>query len=49
MRRQRTKVAVNPQKHAFDTRLNIDKNTGKAALEKAMHGYILGEGELVGL
>lgn len=35
--------------YALDSRLNIDKNTDKAGLEKAMAGHILGEGELIGL
>jgi Raf kinase inhibitor-like YbhB/YbcL family protein len=35
--------------YALDTKLNIDKNSDKAALEKAMEGHILSEGELVGL
>jgi len=35
--------------YALDTKLDIDKNTDKAALEKAMRGHILGKGELVGL
>lgn len=35
--------------YALDTKLNIDKNTDKAGLEKAMKGHIIGEGELTGL
>jgi Raf kinase inhibitor-like YbhB/YbcL family protein len=35
--------------YALDARMDIDKNSNKAALEKAMEGHILGEGELVGL
>jgi hypothetical protein len=35
--------------YALDTRLNIDKNTNKAGLEKAMSGHIVAQGELVGL
>ena len=35
--------------YALDTRLNIDKNTDKAGLEKAMSGHIVAQGELVGL
>ena len=35
--------------YALDTRLDIDKNTDKAGLEKAMTGHILAEGDLVGL
>jgi len=35
--------------YALDTKLEITKNTDKAALEKAMSGHILAEGELVGL
>jgi hypothetical protein len=35
--------------YALDTRLNIEKNTNKAGLEKVMQGHILGEGEIVGL
>ena len=35
--------------YALDTRMDIDKKSDKAALEKAMQGHILGEGELIGL
>jgi hypothetical protein len=35
--------------YALNTRLNINRNTDKAGLEKAMRGHIMGEGELVGL
>jgi hypothetical protein len=35
--------------YALDVVLNIDKASNKAALEKAMDGHILGEGEIVGL
>ena len=35
--------------YALDTRLDLDKSSNKAALEKAMEGHILGEGEIVGL
>jgi Raf kinase inhibitor-like YbhB/YbcL family protein len=35
--------------YALDTRLNLNGNTGKAGLEKAMTGHILAKGELVGL
>jgi Raf kinase inhibitor-like YbhB/YbcL family protein len=35
--------------YALDTKLNLGKQTSKAALEKAMHGHILAEGHLVGL
>ena len=35
--------------YALDTKLNIDKNSDKAALEKAMEDHVLAEGELVGL
>ncbi len=35
--------------YALDTRLNLDMNSDKAALEKAMEGHILARGELVGL
>ena len=35
--------------YALDSKLNLDKNTNKAALEKAMEGHILAEGDLVGL
>ena len=35
--------------YALDTRLQLNDNTGKAELEKAMQGHILAQGELVGL
>lgn len=35
--------------YALDTKLNLDKSTDKAGLEKAMQGHILAEGEIVGL
>ena len=35
--------------YALDTRLTIGKQTDKAALERAMHGHALDEGELIGL
>ncbi|MDQ2720150.1 MAG: YbhB/YbcL family Raf kinase inhibitor-like protein [Bacteroidota bacterium] len=35
--------------YALDTKLDIDKKTDKAALEKSMHGHILAEGDLLGL
>ena len=35
--------------YALDTKLNIDKNTDKAGLEKAMRGHILAKGDLIGL
>lgn len=35
--------------YALDTKLNIGQNTGKAGLEQAMQGHILGQGDLVGL
>ncbi|HEY8780590.1 MAG TPA: YbhB/YbcL family Raf kinase inhibitor-like protein [Mucilaginibacter sp.] len=35
--------------YALNTRLSISKNTDKAGLEKAMHGHILAEGDIVGL
>lgn len=35
--------------YALDARLNIDKNTDKTGLEKAMQGHILAQGELIGL
>lgn len=35
--------------YALDTRLNLDRRTGKEELERAMRGHILAEGEIVGL
>jgi Raf kinase inhibitor-like YbhB/YbcL family protein len=35
--------------YALDERLDLDAKTDKAALEKAMQGHILAEGDLVGL
>jgi phosphatidylethanolamine-binding protein (PEBP) family uncharacterized protein len=35
--------------YALDKQLNIDKDTDKAGLEKAMSGHIVAQGELVGL
>ena len=35
--------------YALDTKLNIDNNTDKEALEKAMKGHVLASGDLVGL
>ena len=35
--------------YALDTKLELDKNTDKAGLEKAMQGHILAKGDLVGL
>lgn len=35
--------------YALDTKLNLDQNTDKTLLEKAMEGHILAEGELIGL
>jgi Raf kinase inhibitor-like YbhB/YbcL family protein len=35
--------------YALDTKLDLDKKTDKAALEKSMQGHILAEGDLVGL
>ncbi|MCW3121651.1 MAG: hypothetical protein JWQ38_1143 [Flavipsychrobacter sp.] len=35
--------------YALDTKLNIDKNVTKSALEKVMQGHIVAKGELVGL
>ncbi len=35
--------------YALDTKLSIDNNSDKAALEKAMEGHIVAEGELTGL
>ncbi|MDB4924424.1 YbhB/YbcL family Raf kinase inhibitor-like protein [Mucilaginibacter sp.] len=35
--------------YALDTRLNIGISTDKPALEKAMSGHVLAEGELIGL
>ena len=35
--------------YALDTKLDLDKNTDKAGLEKSMQGHVLAEGDLVGL
>ena len=35
--------------YALDTRLALSGSAGKAELEKAMHGHILAQGDLVGL
>ena len=35
--------------YALDTKLNIDKNTDKAGLEKVMSGHILAKGEIIGM
>ncbi|MCW3070746.1 MAG: YbhB/YbcL family Raf kinase inhibitor-like protein [Bacteroidetes bacterium] len=35
--------------YALDTRLELSQNSGKSALQEAMEGHIIGEGELVGL
>ena len=35
--------------YALDTKLNLDHNTNKDALEKAISGHILGKRELIGL
>jgi Raf kinase inhibitor-like YbhB/YbcL family protein len=35
--------------YALDTKLDLDKKTDKAALENAMKGHILAQGDLVGL
>lgn len=35
--------------YALDTTLNLDKSTDKAALESAIKGHVLAEGDLVGL
>ena len=35
--------------YALDTRLNIDKKTDKAGLEKVMEGHILAKGDLTGI
>jgi len=35
--------------YALDTKLALDKSTDKAALEKALEGHILADGELTGL
>lgn len=35
--------------YALDTKLNLSDNTDKDALEKAMRGHILAQGDLVGL
>ena len=34
--------------YALDTKLNIDKSTDQAGLEKVMEGHILAKGELIG-
>ena len=34
--------------YALDVKLNLDKKTNKAALEKVMNGHILAQGDLVG-
>jgi Raf kinase inhibitor-like YbhB/YbcL family protein len=34
---------------ALDTKLPLDKNSGKAALKAAMEGHVLGHGEITGL
>lgn len=34
--------------YALDTRLNIERNTNKAGLEKVMAGHIIAKGELIG-
>lgn len=35
--------------YALDAKLDLDKKTDKAALEKSMKGHVLAEGDLVGL
>lgn len=35
--------------YALDTRLTLDRSTGKTELEKAMNGHILANGDLMGL
>jgi Raf kinase inhibitor-like YbhB/YbcL family protein len=35
--------------YALDSKLDLDKSTDKAGLEKAVNGHVLAEGELVGL
>jgi len=35
--------------YALDAMLNLNPGTDKASLEKAMHGHILGQAELIGL
>jgi Raf kinase inhibitor-like YbhB/YbcL family protein len=35
--------------YALDVKLDIDKNTDKAGLEKSMQGHIISQGELIGL
>jgi Raf kinase inhibitor-like YbhB/YbcL family protein len=35
--------------YALDTKLTLDKDSGKAGLERAMRSHILAEGELIGL
>ena len=35
--------------YALDTKLDLNKKTNKASLEKSMHGHVLAKGSLVGL
>ncbi len=35
--------------YALDVRLNLDPNSGKADLEKAMEGHIIAQGQLMGV
>jgi Raf kinase inhibitor-like YbhB/YbcL family protein len=35
--------------YALNVKLNIDRNSNKASLEKAMSGHIIGQAELIGL
>jgi len=34
---------------ALDSRIELDKNSGKAALKVAMEGHLIGQGEITGL
>jgi len=34
---------------ALDSRIELDKNSGKAALKVAMEGHLMGQGEITGL
>ncbi|MCP9751156.1 YbhB/YbcL family Raf kinase inhibitor-like protein [Ferruginibacter sp. HRS2-29] len=35
--------------YALDSKLELDKNSGKEALKKAMEGHVVGQGEITGL
>jgi len=35
--------------YALDTRLNLDPRSGKAELEKALEGHVIGKGQLMGV